>query len=265
MKTKKIALLTLAIALMAGMQSCYIHFDDAFCMSGSGYVVTEEFELSNFSMVENQTVVDVEIVQGDEQKVVVEGDNNIIDQLQLYVHGNELSIDLREGCYKNFNITVYITVPYLEKVSVKSTGDVTIDDFEDLDYLTLKTSSTGDIIGTGVLEVSDVLELKTSSTGNIKLEAYTFDLVADITGTGDITLAGNCKNQNVEMSSTGKFKAYDFESENCTIRVSGTGYAKINVSEQLDARISGTGDIYYLGNPRINISDNGVGDLIHAN
>lgn len=260
----KIKLIVIALALLAGTQSCYFHINDGFCLSGSGNVVSEEFTLSEFTEVENQTVVDVEIVQGDEQKVVVEGDQNIMDQLQMNVHGNELSIDLRDGCYNHFELKVYITVPYLEKVSVKSTGDVFIDDFDGLDYLTLKTSSTGDIIGTGVLEVDNVLELRTSSTGNIDLEAYTYDLNASISGTGDITLVGSCKNQDVEMNSTGKYKAYDFESENCTIRVSGTGDAKLNVSEQLDVHISSTGDVYYLGSPRVDVTDNGVGDLVHV-
>lgn len=262
---KKILLFAFAAVLIAGVQSCYIHFDDNFCMSGSGNKVSEEFTVSEFASVENKTVIDVEISQGDEQSVIVEGDENIIDQLELYVSSNELNIDMREGCYNHFNIKIYITVPYINEVSVRSTGDVLINDFKDLDYLTLRTSSTGDIIGTGYLEVNNVLELKTSSTGDIELEAYTYDLNAQISGTGDITLIGSCKNQDIGMSSTGNYHAFDFDSENCLLRVSGTGDASVYVSEELEGRISSTGDIFYMGSPHVNVVDNGVGDLVHVN
>lgn len=262
---KKILLIGITIALLAGIQSCYVHFDDGFCLPGNGNIVSQDFVLSDFNSIENQTVIDVEVVQGDEQMVTVEGDQNIIDQLELYVHGNELSIDLREGCYKNFNLKIYVTIPDLEQVAVKSTGNVYINDFENLKNLSLSTSSTGDIIGIGTLEVLNLTELKTSSTGNIKLELYTDNLIAEMSSTGNLTLVGSCSDQNIEMSGTGNYKAYDFESETCYVKVSGTGDAKVNVSDKLTARISSVGNVYYMGSPVLSINDNGVGDLIQVN
>lgn len=260
---KKLIYSLIVFALLAGAQSCYFHFDDQICMSGFGTIVSEEISLEDFNSIENQTVVDVEVIQGDQQMVTVEGHQNMIDQLDLTVHGSELSIELRDGCYNNFKLKVYITVPELEKVSVKSTGNVYIDDFENIESLVLSSSSTGDIIGTGVLDVLDLVELKTSSTGNIKLELYTTTLIAEMNGTGNITLEGSCVDQDIEMSGTGNYKAYDLESESCTVKVSGTGDAKLNVSEELDIRINSVGNVYYKGTPRLTIHDSGIGDIIH--
>lgn len=260
---KKLVFTGIILALLAGTQSCYFHIDEGFCMSGSGNSVAQDFDLRNFTSIENQTVIDVEVVQGDEQIVTVEGDQNIIDQLELIVHGNELSIDLRDGCYKNFNLKIYITIPELESVAVRSTGNIYIGDFENLNTLSLSTSSTGDIIGTGVLDVLDLVELKSTSTGNTKLELYTTNLTVDMNGTGNMTLVGSCSNQTIEMSGTGNYKAFDLDSETCFVKVSGTGDAKVNVSDELTVRITSIGNVYYMGSPSLSLNDSGLGDVIH--
>lgn len=260
---KKLLLSILSIVLLAGTQSCFFHIDDNFCMSGYGSITSEEITLDEFISVSNYTVVDVEIVQGDAQKVTIEGHQNMLDQLELSVRNQELSIEMRNHCYNNFRLKVYITVPELDKVALKSTGDLVLGTFEQEGTMELSTSSTGNISVNGYIDGLEAVYLSTTSTGDIDLEAYADELFADIHGTGDIRLAGTCFYQSIDMRGTGDYHASDFASEECDISVKGTGNAKIDVHEQLNVTISSTGDVYYYGNPRISVVDNGVGKMVH--
>ncbi|MBN2805481.1 MAG: DUF2807 domain-containing protein [Prolixibacteraceae bacterium] len=262
---KKLSLFIVSIALIAGTQSCYFHLDDNFCMSGYGSIISEDITLDDFYSVTNYTVVDVEIVQGDEQSVTIEGHENMLDQLQLVVRNEELSIEMKNHCYNNFRLKLYITVPELDKVALKSTGDLYLGTFEQNGTMELSSSSTGDINGIGYIDGLETLYLSTTSTGDIDLEAYTDEVFVDIHGTGDVRLIGSCFYQSIDMRGTGDYDAEDFESEECDISVRGTGNATIDVHEQLDVSISSTGDVYYYGNPSVSVMDNGVGKLIRMN
>lgn len=262
---KKLLLISVCIVLLTGAQSCYFHIDDNFCMSGFGSIASEEITLDEFSSISNFTVVDVEVIQGEEQLVTLEGHENMLDQLQLVVRNQELSIEMRNHCYNNFRLKLYITVPELDKVALKSTGDLILGTFEQEGTMELSTSSTGNITGTGFIDGLDILYLSTTSTGDIDLEVYTDELFADIHGTGDIRLMGSCYYQSIDMRGTGDYHAEEFVSEECEISVRGTGNARIDVHEQLDVSLSSTGDVYYFGNPRVSVQDNGVGKLIHMN
>lgn len=262
---KVLRLIILASVLITGMQSCYFSYhEDSFCISGRGNIVSEEIFVDDFNAIVNQTVVDVIIEQGDVQSVEIEGHQNMIDEMKLSVNDDQLFIGLQNKCYNDFRLTVYITVPDLKEIKLQSTGDVEIGDFNHLSSLHLSLSSTGDIIGTGVLEIDNTLEIDGNSTGDVLLEVYTNEVLTDISGTGDINLSGSCTYQNIDMSGTADYKAYDLESELCDVRCAGTGDAKVNVSDELNVTIRSTGDVYYIGSPTINLTNTGVGDLIKA-
>jgi hypothetical protein len=80
---KKLTIIVSSLLIALSFSSCV--FDHSFSMVGSGPIVTREFDLASFSSVADQTVIDVEIVQGDVQKVEAEGHENIMDQLDLTV------------------------------------------------------------------------------------------------------------------------------------------------------------------------------------
>lgn len=260
---KKYTLLTaLIFASIFGLQSCLYYVHDTLMISGTGPIVTEVFEADEFTGVVAQTVIDIDIVQGDEQEIVVEGHQNMIDFIELYISGGNLYVDLKPGSYNNFKLKVYLTMPTLESARVESTGDISIGAFKDLENLEVTVRSTGDVISTGWLLIKNNLNLKTQSTGKVSLMIDVDDIYAEVNGTGSVNLEGDCINQTVELGSTGNYNAYDLESEKCDVRVNSVGDAKVTVNESIDAYISSVGNVFYKGNPKVYIYDRGVGDLI---
>jgi hypothetical protein len=259
---KHILLTALIFASIFGLQSCLYYVHDNFMISGTGAIVSEVFEANEFTGVVAQTVIDIDIIQGDEQEIMVEGHQNMMNFIELYVSGGNLYVDLKPGSYNNFKLKVYLTIPTLESVRVESTGDISIGAFKDLENLEITVRSTGDVISTGWLDISKELNLKTQSTGKVNLLIDVDDIYAEVNGTGSVNLEGNCINQTVELGSTGNYNAYDLESDYCDVRVNSVGDAKVSVNESLDAYISSVGNVFYKGNPKVNIYDRGVGDLI---
>lgn len=144
-----------------------------------------------------------------------------------------------------------------------------------LAYLSTKVSS-------GVLTITfDGNSVSTKEGIVIDIYTSTVDKFT-LTGAGDIdsalpignillTGAGNfkCKGSlsNFEASITGvcNFNFYEMPVQNATIRISGTGDVKVQVSNSLNVTISGVGNVYYKGYPQVSTTISGIGNVVNSN
>lgn len=258
---KKLTLITLFALMTVGMTSCF--FDHTpFCMTGGGAIVTKEFDLESFNSISAETVYDIEIVQGNEQKVIAEGHENMMSQLDLRVINNHLGCDLINDCYSSFKMKLYITVPEIKNVEVTSTGDITIKEFKGLKSLDLTSTSTGNIIAEGNFKIEDNLVIKSTSTGDIEIDVETDEINTYMSSTGNVSISGTCNVQTIDLTSTGDYNGYNLYSKDCSVVSSGTGNTYVYVENNLDVVISSVGDVLYKGSPRVHVSDSSVGSLI---
>jgi len=87
-------------------------------------------------------------------------------------------------------------------------------------------------------------------------------LTCRIIGAGDMTLTGRTTNQVIVLEGAGSVHGFDLESAQCSVMLSGTGSAEVNVTQRLEATISGVGSIIYAGNPQEVIPHvSGVGSI----
>jgi hypothetical protein len=63
-------------------------------------------------------------------------------------------------------------------------------------------------------------------------------------------LKGTAKNQHVDVSGAGSYRALDLASTNADVDVSGASKATISVSDDLKAEASGAAKILYRGTPK---------------
>ncbi len=244
MKSLKFNLFVLAIVSLF-----FIGCDDPLCIKGEGPIVTETLNIGNtFSKIEMEGSFDVEINYGAAQEVIAEGNQNIIDQLNPSVVGDELIIELEKHCYLRYDLKIIITLPYLSKVTLDGSGDILINEFPNQGDLELN------VIGSGDIQVKEF-------TG-------TENLTVKIDGSGDINIREDFPNLqalNIRISGSGDFTGFPLISEYCTVSIQGSGSASVYASQELNATIDGIGDIYYKGNPVVNQSINGSGDIINRN
>jgi hypothetical protein len=209
-------------------------------IQGEGEVIKQEISLSSFEGVELGFSGDVMIAQGNTQKVVIEGQQNIIDNIKREVSGGKWKIHFIKNVKNAKPVTVYITVPNLDYVTVNGSG-------------TIKSS--------GRFKGLKELELIISGSGDIKMDYDAVETKVRISGSGDVEVVGSTKSLDVSISGSGDVVANNLDASRCKVQISGSGDASVMVNGELDAQVYGSGDVRYRGNASVTAKVNGSGEV----
>jgi hypothetical protein len=204
---------------------------------------TETRNVTGFNEIGFSVSGELYISIGEGYKVVLEGDKDYVTEIETKVSGDRLDIK-RDKWYDTGNkkVTVRVTMPSLEGISVSGSGKVFVNDPLKGDELDIAVS------GTGTINLTDV---------NLR------DLECSISGSGNLLIAGSGSVENLEISISG---SGDYKGESTSIgtleaRISGSGSCDCAVRDMLRASISGSGSIYYSGNPKIDAAISGSGKV----
>ncbi len=245
MKLKNLIALAIVIALFLST-SCK---KDIFCSGGSGDIITNTLNVSEFSKIDLAIASNIIITQGDDFNIEATGHSNAVNRIDTYVSNNTWRIEFEDGkCFNNYDLTINITVPDINAVSVCGSGDVVINDFIDQNKLDLDVTGSGNI-DFNTFEGAQYISASISGSGNIR-------------GNREID---SINKLDIRISGSGKFKGYPIITDDCEIKISGSGNCYVNVNNNLDVKISGSGNVYYLGTPSINSNIIGSGSLIKVN
>ncbi|NMC36812.1 MAG: DUF2807 domain-containing protein [Bacteroidales bacterium] len=202
----------------------------------------ENRDVSGFTHVSFGISGNLFIKTGPQFSLVLEGDKNILDDIETEVSGNKLVIRKENwrSSLRDEKVTVNLTMPQIEGLSVSGSGKLEISNPVVSDNLSLAVSGSGKILTTD-------------------LDAD--DLNCAISGSGDIILGGkgSVDDGEISISGSGSFSGEAVEIDHLEIGVSGSGNCVCNVKGTLDASVSGSGDILYSGNPKIDARVSGSG------
>jgi len=121
MTVKNIALLLMLIALVTG---CHYRIHDE--VVGSGARQTQKRDVPSFSSISTEGAFDIEVVCQKAQSMEVEGDDNILPLISTEVSNNVLHIKNLRSYSTRDSITVKITIPNLDGLSVSGAGKIEI-------------------------------------------------------------------------------------------------------------------------------------------
>ncbi len=212
-----------------------------FFITLSGFAqVKENRDLDNFSSVSFGVAGEIIIEQGTQFSVSLEGDQELLDAISTKVSNGKLLIrkpDWRKA--RNKKLTVYITMPEIEGLSMSGSG-------------LLKNE--------GALNC-DRLNISVSGSGSIRLSQLSADEVSiRISGSGSVTAEGSGADlTDIGISGSGSISAENFKLNKADVSISGSGRCKVWVEDSLVARISGSGSLYYKGDPNIDAKSSGSG------
>jgi hypothetical protein len=204
---------------------------------------TETRNVTGFDEIGFAVSGELYITIGEGYKVVLEGDKDYITEIETKVSGDRLDIK-REKWYDTGNkkVTVRVTMPSLDGISVSGSGKVYV---------------TNPLKG-------DELDIAVSGSGTINLTDVDIrDVECSISGSGNLLIAGSGSVGNLEINISG---SGDYKGESASIgtleaRISGSGSCDCVVRDMLRASISGSGSIYYSGNPKIDAAISGSGKV----
>ena len=208
---------------------------------GSGDIITETRQVSNFDSIDLSGSGGVIVTQGGSESLTIETDDNVMEHVKAEVVGGTLELGFEEG----FNLVDYTRLIFTVGVD---------------DLTSLSISGSGDI-ESDVIE-TDRLDATVTGSGDIQIGTLTADEVkARITGSGDMDLTGEVAAQDITISGSGKYRAGDLRSESAEVSISGSGDATVWATDSLDVNISGSGSVDYYGRPSMSTSGSGSGDV----
>lgn len=213
---------------------------------GTGPIVTETRTITDFNSISLEMDATVNITQGNEFKVDVLAQSNILDNIQTTINGTTLHVKHKNNIYiKSDPITINITMPSISNLDVSGSGSLNV-----INAL-----------------ITSTLDVEVSGSGNIKIPTLNVtNMNSQITGSGEIKInSGTATNVVSEISGSGKLDMIYVISKSVTTETSGSGTTKVYAENTLDVEISGSGNVYYKGYPTINKSISGSGKLINQN
>ncbi|MEM8508356.1 MAG: head GIN domain-containing protein [Bacteroidota bacterium] len=214
-------------------------------VKGNGKIVTVERSVGAYDYVALAGWFDVELVDGEEGELTLQGEENLLEYIKTEVKDGKLTIKQKKGVNlrpSSWNEGIIITVP------VESVDGVSL-------------SGSGDIVSKTTL-TSDNFKTSISGSGDITLQVEAKSIDASMSGSGDMNLSGKATDFEVSVSGSGDIKAYDLSAEFVDAQVSGSADIRVTANQMLKARVSGSGDIRYKGNPKkIDTKSSGSGDI----
>ncbi len=245
----KKAILLLALITSITLNSCDddINFNKN-CISGEGAIVTQVLTLPDFNGIELSIEGNVIVSQGPTQEVTAIGQQNIIENLTTSVTNGLWRITSENDCFKNYDLTLEITIPNVNLINITGSGNITLNDFNNQNTLTVGITGSGNIT---LNQFEGITNLNTTLTGS-----GTFNANSDIS---------TLENMTISISGSGKYQGFEISSDNCSVNVSGSGSSELTAIQSLNVVISGSGTVAYKGSPSISQTITGSGILINAN
>jgi hypothetical protein len=237
--------LTLLVAASFLWGSCQQMWEKR--IRGNGVIKTEERNVTTFKNVEVAGAIKVYVSQGSIEPVKIEGDENLLNYVELSQEGDRIIVKSKPGYDLEpiGDLKIFVTAPQ---------------------YGSIEVSGASDIIGQTKINNSEDLELTANGAGNIKMELDAPKVTAEISGAGSINLTGQTKEAELTLTGAGDAHCYSLLSENTKVEISGAGSAEVYASVKLDAQVSGTGSVTYKGNPSsVEQHVSGIGSVNKSN
>jgi hypothetical protein len=205
----------------------------------SGNIITRDVKINSFNSIKAEGLYELVLIQGDEESVKIEADDNLQDLFKVSNDGNTLVIDMPELKNNNINfndekrdhklnLKVYITFKQLNALDVGIIGTVRC---------------------TAQLKL-DAFKIESKNVGNIELKLTTDKLTINNKGVGNITLTGSANNAVITNAGVGKFDGEDFIVQTMDIDNSGVGNADVHVEKDLKIKESFLGKVTNSGNAK---------------
>jgi hypothetical protein len=191
---------------------------------GAGPRTTETRTVAPFDRIEVDSSIDVDVVPGAADKVLVTAGKNVLDHVATRSSDGVLHVSIRDrgiviGPDPFDDARVQVSGAALRDVRVRGSSELALGSI-DARELSIEINGSGDVDADGTV-------------GN---------LIATIEGSGDADLR-------------------DLAARTATVSIQGSGDVRANVRDQLDVSIQGSGDVSYRGNPRLRQHVSGSGDV----
>jgi hypothetical protein len=210
-------------------------------IKGNGDVKQEKRNATAFRDIGTSGEFKVYIQQGNTHAISVEAESNLLPYIETEIDGHELEIKVKKGYQLKPTrpINVYVTMEQVNELAASGSGGF-------YSKNKLKTSS---------------LELSVSGSADADLDVDAQNMKVAVSGASNVKLKGSAAQAHYSVSGKADIAAFDLQSDDVHIGISGSANANVNAQKKLEVGVSGMGNVKYKGNPSISQSVSGMGRI----
>lgn len=181
----------------------------------------------------------IRLVQGGEDSVVIEGDDDAQDAVRLDVDDRALRIR-PAGAWKFWRskeLQMTVTLRELKRIEI---------------------SGAADVVAAEPLRVKE-LQIRIAGAGNVRLDRLRAEkLEVSIAGVGTAQFAGSTEQLVLKIAGRGVYLGENFASQAASLSVSGAGDVKVWATKELTAQVSGVANVDFWGPAVVRRSSSGM-------
>lgn len=210
----------------------------------AGPTKSQGFDLTGFTGVKVTGPDDVTIRRGDNFSIVARGPQAVIDELEIELDGDMLSIGRKDSMLRfdgDQAVEVTVVMPALRAVRLTGSGAIDADAVE-----------------------GDAVEAVVTGSGDLKIAAMNGKRAKlAITGSGDLAVGGGAIGTgNYDVTGSGSIAASELRASTLDVSIAGSGDVDAQASDSADINILGSGDATIGGGAKCSTRALGSGDAI---
>ncbi len=196
----------------------------------------DQYGLRDFNQLELSGLFDVQIEQGSEYAVEMDGEEKQKKRYDVYTSGDILIIDFDDdrdsfwdrAIFDTEKVKIKITMPRLEKLKARGAGNLSFNGFDEHDL---------DIELLGAV----------SGEGNINAN----NLTVDLKGVSNLELKGTGHFLEAKAVGASSLRAYGYRVSDAVVDAIGASSVKVYVSEKLEITKTMTSSVSHRGDPEV--------------
>lgn len=201
-------------------------------INGSGVLVTQDHDFTNFDQLEISRAVDAEVVHSPTFSISITADDNVMDYVIVEQRDGTLrvTLDRSVSTLTNTTLVARISMPELTRVEVSGVSNVDLAGFA--------------VTGRVDIQVSGV----STVTGALTADRVEFDL----SGASRVELNGSAREASFRASGASRLELPAFTVVEATVRLSGASRADLTVTGTLrEVNLSGASQLLYGGGAEV--------------
>lgn len=224
--------------------------DEKTHLSGSGELVSKEYDLSGFTALRLDSGMHANVVSNATFAIAVSVSGNLAEHLVVEVDGDTLHIGLDPAyLYSGQRLLATIAMPRLTGADVSGMSKVRILGFASKDPLVVKLSG-GTRATFGGLSAGDVT-VDASGNSGLAGELKAASLAGTISGASRIGVNGSATSATLVGEGASNFDLPGFVLQDADVKLSGGSQGTVNVTGTLNADVSGGSTLRYVGSPTL--------------
>ena len=214
--------------------------EDAFnCFQTEGTIVQKEITVDAFERILVNRDIGLIVKEGSEYKVIIETGDNLLNDVEAVVVGNQLQLTDNNTCnyVRDYGITkVYVTAPNIKEIRNSSQYEV---------------SSDGVLTYADLTLISEDFAVPNNFTvGDFRLQVKVEELNALANNISSFYLSGTVNNLFIGFySGAGRFEGENLIAQNIEVYHRGSNDMIVNPQISLSGELRGTGNLISVNQP----------------